>query len=73
MEIGPNYFYGPSFFPLVWKTNTASINRTRLVGFGLSSGVQNSVIGAAFEHLTSQIGVAKLAYIFDNMGLCNIS
>ncbi|VDK20672.1 unnamed protein product [Taenia asiatica] len=67
VEIGPNYFYGPSFFPHVWRTNMAGINRTRLVGFGLSSGVLNSVIGAAFEHLTSHLGVAKLAYIFDNM------
>eukprot|EP00108_Taenia_solium_P006462 TsM_000940900 transcript=TsM_000940900 gene=TsM_000940900 len=67
VEIGPNYFYGPSFFPHVWRTNMAGINRTRLVGFGLSSGVLNSAIGAAFEHLTSRLGVAKLAYIFDNM------
>ncbi|CDS42935.1 glutamate receptor subunit protein glur [Echinococcus multilocularis] len=66
VEIGPDYFYGPSFFPPVWKTNMADINRTRSVGFGLSSDVQNSVIGAAFEHLTSQIGIAKLAYILDN-------
>ncbi|EUB60050.1 Glutamate receptor U1 [Echinococcus granulosus] len=68
VEIGPDYFYGPSFFPPVWKTNMADINRTRSVGFGLSSDVQNSVIGAAFEHLTSQIGIAKLAYILDNRG-----
>ncbi|KAL5110580.1 Glutamate receptor U1 [Taenia crassiceps] len=67
VEIGPSYFYGPSFFPPVWKTSMEHVNRTRLIGFGLSSGVQNSVIGAAFEHLTSQIGVAKLAYIFDSM------
>ncbi|VDM31352.1 unnamed protein product [Hydatigera taeniaeformis] len=67
VEIGPSYFYGPSFFPPMWRTNIVGVNRTRLVGFGLSSGVQNGVIGAAFEHLTSQLGIAKLAYIFDNM------
>ncbi|KAL5111023.1 Glutamate receptor ionotropic kainate 3 [Taenia crassiceps] len=68
VEIGPDYFYGPSFFPPEWNTNLHSVNRSRIVGFDLSFDAQNKVLKAAFDHLTSNLGVVKLAYFFDCSG-----
>ncbi|CDS42936.1 glutamate receptor ionotropic kainate [Echinococcus multilocularis] len=65
VEIGPDYFYGPLFFPPEWKTGMNNVNRSRIVGFDLTFDVQNEVIKSAFNHLTSDIGVVKLAYFFD--------
>lgn len=73
VEIGPDYFYGPSFFPPEWKTNLNNVNRSRIVGFDLAFDVQNKVLKAAFDHLTSEIGVVKLAYFFDYTGSFIIS
>ncbi|KAM3179244.1 hypothetical protein ACTXT7_001000 [Hymenolepis weldensis] len=65
VQIGPDYFYGPSFFPKQTETNNPKITRKSFTGFDLSLAIQNSVIEVAIGHLIGNLGVIKLAYIFD--------
>ncbi|VUZ49340.1 unnamed protein product [Hymenolepis diminuta] len=65
VQIGPDYFYGPSFFPKQTETNNPKITRKSFTGFDLNLAIQNSVIEVAIAHLIGNLGVIKLAYIFD--------
>lgn len=68
VEIGPDYFYGPSFFPTQSATNEIGVNRTRITAFDLTNGIQNLVIEAAVRHLSQEIDVFNLAYVLDDLG-----
>lgn len=68
VQIGPDYFYGPSFFPKQTETNNPKITRKSFTGFDLNLAIQNSVIEVAIAHLIGNLGVIKLAYIFDVIG-----
>lgn len=69
MEIGPDYFYGPSYFPIQNGTNVAGVNRSRITAFDLTKDIQNKVLEAAVKHLTQNSDIVKLAYLYDDTGM----
>ncbi|VUZ49344.1 unnamed protein product [Hymenolepis diminuta] len=66
VEIGPDYFYGPSYFPIQTGTNVAGVDRSRITVFDLTKDIQNKVLEAAVKHLTQNSDIVKLAYLYDD-------
>ncbi|KAM7537468.1 hypothetical protein Aperf_G00000063283 [Anoplocephala perfoliata] len=66
VEIGPDYFYGPSFFPTQSATNENGVERKRITAFDLTNAIQNFVIEAAIRQFVQEIDVVDLAYVFDD-------
>ncbi|KAM3179242.1 hypothetical protein ACTXT7_000998 [Hymenolepis weldensis] len=66
VEIGPDYFYGPSYFPIQTGTNVVGVDRSRITAFDLTKDIQNKVLEAAVKHLTQNSDIVKLAYLYDD-------
>uniref|UniRef100_A0A0R3T6X6 PBPb domain-containing protein n=1 Tax=Rodentolepis nana TaxID=102285 RepID=A0A0R3T6X6_RODNA len=68
VQIGPDNYYGPSFFPKQTETNNPRITRKSFIGFDLSLTIQHSVIEVAIAHLVANLDVIRLAYILETIG-----
>ncbi|VDN98484.1 unnamed protein product [Rodentolepis nana] len=66
VEIGPDYFYGPKYFPNQTVTNVDSVMRARITAFDLTNDIQNRVLEVAVKHLALNSDIVNLAYVYDD-------